>query len=338
MNIRIPAALAAAFSVSAALAASEVRLAVHDSFDLPKEVLAGFEQEHGAKVTVVKMGDGNEMLNRLIITRKGAPLADAVFGIDNNTTAKAKAAGILAARQPESAPSAVKIADALPVDYGFIAINYDKKWFAEKKLPLPQSLADLTRPEYKDLLAMPNPGTSTPGLAFLLANISGLGEEAAFKWWADMRKNGVKVTKGWSDAYNTEFTLNGGTRPMMVGYASSPAAEVFYSEGKLDKPNMGNLFLKGGTYLQVEGAAVLDKAKEPQLAAKLVRYLQSPAVQQQVFTHMWVYPAVKGTAAHPMMVHTQVPPPGRQTAQLPPRLVNAKQKEWVNRWVRTVVK
>lgn len=338
MNIKLLAAIAAALFASAAVAATEVRLAVHDSFDLPKEVLAEFEQKHDAKISVLKMGDGNEMLNRLIITRSSAPLADAVFGVDNNTVAKAQAAGVLAAKQPESAATVVKMKHALPVDYGFITLNYDKKWFADKKLPLPKTLEDLTKPAYKNLLVMPNPGTSTPGLAFLLANISGMGEEGAFKWWADMRKNGVKITKGWSDAYNTEFTLNGGSRPIMVGYASSPAAEVFYSEGKLSRPNMGNLFLKGGNYLQVEGAAVLNNAKEPQLAAKLVQHLQSASVQQNVFTHMWVYPAVRGTAAHAMTVHAQVPDSSEQTAQLPPSRVNAKQKEWVNRWVRTVIK
>lgn len=325
-------------SASTAFAATEVRLAVHDSFDLPKEILVEFEQKHDAKVSLIKMGDGHEMLNRLIITRSSAPLADAVFGIDNNTIAKAKEAGILAKKQPESAKTVVKLSHALPVDYGFITLNYDKKWFADKKIPLPKTLADLSKPAYKNLLVMPNPGTSTPGLAFLLANISGMGEEAAFKWWADMRKNGVKITKGWSDAYNTEFTLNGGSRPIMVGYASSPAAEVFYSEGKLTQPNMGNLFLKGGSYLQVEGAAVLNNAKEPELAAKLVQYLQGPSVQQNVFSYMWVYPAVKGTTAHPMTVHAQVPTKAQQTAQLSSQRVNARQKDWVNRWVRTVIK
>lgn len=338
MNLRILSAAASVLYVCTTWAATEVRLAVHDSFDLPKDVISRFEREHQAKVSVIKLGDGNEMLNRLIITRSSAPLADAVFGIDNNTVGKAQEAGILAAQQPAGRPAVVKIDTILPVDYGFVTINYDKKWFADKQLPLPQTLADLTKPEYKNLLAMPNPGTSTPGLAFLLANISGLGEEQAFDWWAKMRQNGVKITKGWSDAYNTEFTLNGGSRPMMVGYASSPAAEVYYSEGKLSRPNMGNLFLAGGSYLQVEGAAVLNRAKEPQLAGKLVQYLQNSVVQQQVFSHMWVYPAVRHTPPHPMMIHTQVPPAGRITLQLPARLVHDKQKDWVNRWVRTVIK
>ena len=204
-----------------------------------------------------------------------------------------------------------------------------------KGLPLPQSLDDLTKPAYKNLLAVPNPGTSSPGLSFLLANIGGLGEQKTFEWWGKMRQNGVKATKGWSEAYYTEFTLNGGSRPLMVGYATSPAAEVYYSKGKLKTPNMGNLFLPGGVYLQVEGAAVLKNSKQPALAAKLVQYLQSPEVQQAVPTSMWMYPAVKGTPAHPALVHAGVPkshfaPKGQRIAQ--------QQKSWVNQWIRTVVK
>lgn len=324
-----------AFTLSAPLwAATEVRLATHDSFDLPKEVLATFEQQNDAKVTVIKMGDGNEMLNRLILTR-GKTMADAVFGLDNSTLSKAQATGVLADNQPSSVPTDVSLKGALAIDYGFVTINYDKQWFASHNKPLPKSLADLAKPEYKDLLVMPNPGTSTPGLGFLLANIGGLGEQGAFDWWAKMRQNGVKVTKGWSDAYYKEFTLNGGARPMMVGYATSPAAEVFYSEGKLKSPNMGNLFLNGGSYLQIEGAAVLKGAKQPEMAAKLVRYLQSPAVQESIMTAMWVYPAVKGTKLHEIAVHTSAPkthfaPNAKRIAQ--------HQKEWVARWIKTVLK
>lgn len=318
-----------------ALAATDVRLAVHDSYDLPKEAITAFESANDAKVVVMKMGDGNEMLNRLILTRNQGGLADAVFGLDNNNVAKAQAAGVLAAQQPASARTVVRLPHALAVDYGFITINYDKKWFESKNLPLPKSLADLTLPAYKDLLAMPNPNTSTPGLAFLLANIRQLGEDGAFTWWAKMRQNGVKITQGWSDAYYKEFTLNGGSRPMMVGYASSPAAEVFYSEGKLSQPNMGNLFLQGGTYLQIEGAAVLNHAKQPALAAKLVQHLQSAAVQQSVFRSMWVYPAVQGTPPDEMMRYATVP---QRPALLPAQQVAQKQKDWLGRWTRVVLR
>ena len=325
--------LSLAFS-HAAWAQTEVRLAVSDSFDLPKPVIAQFEQQNDAKISIVKLGSGNEMLNRLILSKK-SPLADAVFGLDNNSAAKAHAAGILAAQQPQSKATAVAVSHILAVDFSFVTLNYDKQWFAKNNLPLPKTLDDLAQPKYKNLVAVPNPATSTPGLAFLLANISGLGEKNAFKWWGQMRQNGVKITKGWSQAYYTEFTLNGGSRPIIVGYATSPAAEVFYSEGKLKSPNMGNLFLRGGSYLQIEGAAVLNQAKQPEMAAKLVQYLQSPAVQDSLMTSMWVYPAVKGTKAHPIATHASTP---KDAKLLPAAQVNSKQKDWVAQWTRVVLK
>ncbi len=334
LGVTLSLALSQAVWARTEVQLTEVRLAVSDSFDLPKPVIEQFEQQNNAKVSIVKLGSGNEMLNRLILSKK-SPLADAVFGLDNNTSAKAQAAGILKGQQPQSKATVVSLSRALPVDFSFITLNYDKQWFAKNNLPLPKTLDDLVQPQYKNLLAVPNPATSTPGLGFLLANIGGLGEEHAFKWWGAMRQNGVKITKDWSQAYYTEFTLNGGSRPIIVGYATSPAAEVFYSEGKLKSPNMGNLFLQGGSYLQIEGAAVLNQAKQPEMAAKLVQYLQSPAVQDSLMTSMWVYPAVKGIKAHPIAVHASSP---KNAKSLPAAQINSKQKDWVARWTRVVIK
>ena len=297
------AAATAALLMPAVQAQTEVRLAVHKSFSLPKDAFAAFERANDAKVSVIKAGSGNELVNKLVLSR-AQPITDAVYGLDNTTMLKAKEGGILAAAQPPSAAVTATLPHAAAVDTGYIAVNYDKAWFAKNKLPLPQSLEDLAKPQYKDLLAMPNPGLSSTGLGFLLANIQGMGEKQAFDWWAKMRANGVKVTKDWSEAYYTEFSRNGGSRPLVVGYASSPAAEVHYGKGKFDTPPTGVLFLKGGVFRQVEGAAVLNGAKQPALAAKLVQYLQSAPVQKAVPTEMWVYPAVKNTPLPDVFKHT----------------------------------
>ena len=43
-------------------------------------------------------------------------------------------------------------------------------------LPVPQCLEDLTKPEYKGLLVVENPATSSTGLAFLLATVAHFGD------------------------------------------------------------------------------------------------------------------------------------------------------------------
>ena len=328
------AAATAALLMPAVQAQTEVRLAVHKSFSLPKDAFADFERANDAKVSVIKAGSGNELVNKLVLSR-AQPIADAVYGLDNTTVLKAKESGILAAAQPPSAAVTAALPHAAAVDTGYIAVNYDKAWFAKNKLPLPQSLEDLAKPQYKDLLAMPNPGLSSTGLGFLLANIQGMGEKQAFDWWAKMRANGVKVTKDWSEAYYTEFSRNGGSRPLVVGYASSPAAEVHYGKGKFDTPPTGVLFLKGGVFRQVEGAAVLNGAKQPALAAKLVQYLQSASVQKAVPTEMWVYPAVKNTPLPDVFKHARAP----QHSDNPSEAAIAKnQRRWVSQWIRVVLK
>lgn len=327
------AAATTALLMPAVQAQTEVRLAVHKSFSLPKDAFAAFERANDAKVSVIKAGSGNELVNKLVLSR-AQPIADAVYGLDNTTVLKAKEGGILAAQPPSAAVTAA-LSHAAAVDTGYIAVNYDKAWFAKNKLPLPQSLEDLAKPQYKDLLAMPNPGLSSTGLGFLLANIQGMGEKQAFDWWAKMRANGVKVTKDWSEAYYTEFSRNGGSRPLVVGYASSPAAEVHYGKGKFDTPPTGVLFLKGGVFRQVEGAAVLNGAKQPALAAKLVQYLQSAPVQKAVPTEMWVYPAVKNTPLPDVFKHARAP----QHSDNPSEAAIAKnQRRWVSQWIRVVLK
>jgi len=324
-----------------------LRVLTHSSFDLPKPLLAQFEKEAGVKLQVVKGGDAGEMVNKLILTR-AKPIADVVYGIDNTLLSRAASAGVLDAYDGPAARRAVAAGFAdgasgvasgvVPVDHGYVTLNIDKAWFAGKGLALPTSLADLTQPAYAKLLVVQNPATSSPGQAFMFATIAGLGEEAAFAWWAQMRANGVKVVKGWTEAYYTEFTRNGGTRPIVVSYASSPAAEVFYSKEKLTESPTANLFLKGGVFRQVEGAAIVKGGNSAarQAAGQFIEFLRSAPVQQALQTTMWMFPAEAGAArVEVMQQHAREPaafdnPSAEQ--------IHQNSKAWLLRWSRVVLK
>ena len=76
-----------------------------------------------------------------------------------------------------------------------------------------------------------NPATSSPGLAFMLATIERFGETGDYTWldyWRDLRDNDVLVVSGWEEAYYSQFSggAGEGDRPLVVSYATSPAAEV----------------------------------------------------------------------------------------------------------------
>ena len=181
---------------------------------------------------MLAQGDAGAMVNQLLLTA-GNPLGDVVFGIDNTFASRALDAGILA---PYTSPAAANGADTFgagddrltAVDYGDVCVNVDHTYFAAKGLAEPVTFEDLAKPEYKDLLVVESPATSSPGLAFLLGTVAHFGEDGWQAYWTQLKDNGVKVTGGWTDAYTVDFSGSSGkgARPLVVSYASSPPAEV----------------------------------------------------------------------------------------------------------------
>ena len=177
-----------------------ITIMTHDSFAISEEVIKAFEAENNAKVSFIQSGDAGSMLNQAILT-KDAPIADVIFGVDNTFLSRALEADIFETYQ---SPALSDIADefkldpsnrALPVDYGDVCINYDKAYFTENNLAVPQSFEDLAKPEYKSLLVMENPATSSPGLAFLLATRAHFGDDY-LDYWKTLKENGVVVVDG----------------------------------------------------------------------------------------------------------------------------------------------
>ena len=335
----LAAAAAGLFLVAAAQAAdvAELRVLTHSAFAVPKPLLAQFEKEAGVKLRISKAGDAGEMLNKLILTRAN-PIADVVYGIDNALAPKALAANVL---DPYSGPASKAATQAplpeplVPVDYGYVTINFDKAWFARSGMALPKSLDDMAQPDYAKLLVVQNPATSSPGNAFLLATIGALGEEKAFDWWARMRTGGVKVAKGWTEAYYTDFTRNGGKYPLVISYATSPAAELFYAKDKPTEPPTGSLSLPGAVFRQVEGVALVKGGAQRAAAEKFVEFLRSAPVQQQMQTEMWMYPATSGVARADVMKFAPEPAAFAGPTDLD---ITNKDSQWVARWTKVVLK
>ncbi len=326
--------LAALLLALGTVQAAELRVITHSSFELPKELIAGFERQTGAHVSVIKAGDAGEMVNKLILTRAN-PVADVVYGIDNTLIGKARAADILDTRQPGLPAVKEVLPGAVSIDYGYVTLNYDKAWFASHKKALPKTLDDLTRPEWRGLLVVENPATSSTGLGFLLSTIEQLGEDPAFAFWGRLKSNGLKVVKSWSEAYNTEFTRNGGSRPIVLSYATSPAAEVFYSKTKQSDSPTGNLLLPGAVFRQVEGAALLKGGKQRELGERFIAFLRSVPVQQALQTSMWMYPVSDGVALHPVYRFAQTPRAHQSPSD---ERIRQQVPGWISRWTRTVLR
>jgi thiamine transport system substrate-binding protein len=150
-----------------------------------------------------------------------------------------------------------------------------------------------------------------------------------------MRAGGMKVAKGWTEAYYTDFSRNGGKYPLVVSYATSPAAELFYAKDKPSEPPTGSLSIPGAVFRQVEGVALVKGGAQRVAAEKFIEFLRSPAVQQQMQTEMWMYPAVSGAARADVMKFA--PEPAAFDAPAEQDLA-AKGTQWVARWTKVVLK
>jgi thiamine transport system substrate-binding protein len=314
----------------------------HDSFTASEGVIKEFEQANNVKITFLKSGDAGAALNKAILS-KDAPLADVFYGVDNTFLSRAIDAGIFdsyASPQLDKIPDEFKLDlknRALPVDYGDVCINYSKAFFAKNELPLPASLDDLLRPEYNGLLVVENPATSSPGLAFLLATIQKYGDPGYLDYWRALRANGLVVVDGWETAYYTNFSGSSGNgpQPMVLSYASSPAAEVAFASTPLDDAPTSSITAPGTCFRQVEFVGILAGTQQRELAEKFVDFMLDTSFQEDMPLNMFVYP-VNSQAALPE-VFAKYARVANEPASVPADLAS-KRDSWIEAWTQAVLR
>ncbi len=321
----------------------ELVIMTHDSFDVGEDVIAEFEQANDATVVILKAGDAGLVLNRAIL-EKGNPSADLLFGIDNTYLGRALDEEIFDPYRPDnldSVPDHLILDDTnhvTPIDYGYVLLNYDKAFLQEAGMSPPSTLEELTRPEWKGRLVVQNPASSSPGLAFLIATIAYFGEDDDYDYldfWADLRANGLLVRDGWSDAYWTDFSMYGGDYPLVVSYATSPAAEVFFSETELGEAPTGNVLIDNAAFLQIEGIGVLKGANSRNLARRFIDFALDTRFQEDFPDKMFVYPANSDAKTPEFFRFAEVP---AQPARIGPAEIGEKREKWIDAWTDVVLR
>jgi thiamine transport system substrate-binding protein len=314
----------------------------HDSFAASTSVVAAFEKANNVKVVFLKSGDAGAALNKAILT-KDAPLADVFYGVDNTFLSRALDSGIYV---PYASPLLAQIPvqfkldaqnRALPVDYSDVCITYDKAYFASHNLPVPVTLEDLAKPEYKNMLVMENPATSSPGLALLMATIQHFGTNGYLDYWKSLRANGVVVVDGWETAYYTNFSGSSGhgPQPLVVSYATDPAAEVVNATTPLTDSPVGSMLGAGTCFRQIEFVGILKGTRQLGLARKFVDFMMGQQFQQDMPLQMYVYP-VNSTAKLPdaFVKYNQIP---AEPAALDPKVIASNRDQWIQAWNQTVL-
>ncbi len=322
-----------------------ITLMTHDFFATSPGVLDSFTRRTGITVKVLKSGDAGRAVNQAILT-KDHPLADAFYGIDNTFLSRGLDAGIFV---PYTSPPLSEVPAQFqldskhrvtPVDYGDVCVNDDLAYFQSHHLAPPRTIDDLADPQYKNLLVMENPADSSPGLAFVLATIARFGPTHWLDYWKRLKANGLTVVSSWDQAYSQAFSGSsagrqaGGTKPLVVSYASSPPAEVVGVNPPPTSAPIGTLL--DTCFRQVEFAGVLRGTHHRAEAAALVDFMLSREFQQDMPLNMYVFPVRRDTPLPDVFVRfAQVAP---HPFQLPPGEIGRNRDTWIGKWTNTVLR
>ncbi|MFV0254347.1 MAG: thiamine ABC transporter substrate binding subunit [Beutenbergiaceae bacterium] len=312
-----------------------VRVVTHDSFALPEELIADFEDMTGYVVELSAPGDGGALVNQLILT-KDSPLGDVAYGIDNTFASRALAQGVFSDYESPMVTVEVQeyaIGDSLaltPVDIGDVCFNVDHAWFEQAGIPEPVTFTDLTDPQYAGLTVVPNPATSSPGLAMLTATVGQFGTDGYAQFWQDMRTNGVKVVSGWSDAYYVDFSGSEGQgdRPIVLSYSTSPAFEAADGVARTGA-------LLDTCFRQVEYAGVLAGAENVAGAEAFIDFLLSEQVQSALPENMYVYPIIPSAELPADWV--EFAPLSDNPIAVPAEQIDAERDDWIETWTQVVI-
>jgi thiamine transport system substrate-binding protein len=313
----------------------------HDSFAISESVVSYFESEHNAEVQFLEAGDTGTAVNKAALS-KDNPLADIFYGIDNTFLSRALEEGIFEAYQSPLLDEIDPIFQldstyqALPVDYCDVCLNYQISYFEEHQLAPPETLEDLLLPEYRGLLTVQNPATSSPGLAFLMTTIGAFGEEGYLDFWTQLVENEVEIVNDWETAYYSAFSQAGGPDPIVVSYSSSPPFEVLFSEEPLEKAPTAAVIGPGTCFRQIEFVGILKGTENRDLAEKWIDYMLSPTFQEDIPLNMYVFPVNRQAVLEETFQNYLETP--EITADVTPAMIAEGRERWINDWTETVLR
>jgi len=333
--------LAACGTTESSDGAVTLTLIAHESFTPSEGIFDAFTDATGIAVEVINAGDAGEIVTKAALT-SGNPEGDVLWGVDNTLLPRALEADVF---EPYESPKLTDIPSELragipnfevtPVDSGDVCINFDIAWYGRRGIEPPNSLDDLIDNAYRGQLVVQSPLTSSPGLAFMLATIAEYGEDNWLDYWADLRTNDVLVVDGWSEAYYNEFSgSQGGSRPLVVSYGTSPPAEVVFADPPRDDAPTG--VVPSTCFRQVEYAGILRGTAHSAEARLLIDYLIGETFQADLPFTQFVYPANANVPLPEVFTRFSTRPTKPLTMQ--PDRIAVNRVQWLDAWTATVLK
>jgi len=272
------AALSIALTSTAALAKG--RLVVYCSNE-PKACQTAvdlFAKKYDVKVQMTRTGSGSTYAK--ILAEKENPKGDVWYAGTLDPHSQAGVNGLLETYESPMLseigemfknPATNKKHQTTGVYAGVLGYSVNTKLLAEKKLPMPQSWADLTKPEYKGLVQVASPQSSGTAYTALSTLVQLWGEEDAYAYLAKLHQNVGQYTKSGSapgKAAARGETLIG------IGFLHDHAKQI-----KNGFP-LQLVVPSEGTGYEIGGLSILKGARNQENAKKFVDFMLSKEGQE----------------------------------------------------------
>ena len=155
---------------------------------------------------------------------------------------------------------------------GCIVVNKDM--LAQKGLPVPTCYEDLLKPEYKNLIAMPNPKSSGTGYIYLKSLVNAWGEEKAFDYFKQMSESGNMM----------QFTSSGSGPINLLVQGEIAIAMGMTSQAVIQK-NEGQpfeiLFFEPGAPYTACGYGIVEGKQNNQAVKDVFEFFYNTLVQEE---------------------------------------------------------
>ncbi len=265
-----------------------------EEWGLGPETVKIFEDMHGINVTLkTNFGDVGQVLSAL---DKGE-YADLVIGIDNSMLRTALRLDLLDTYRPENIdrvdPDMIFDPEyhVVPYDYGYLAIICNTGMMAERNLPYPDSILNLSRDVYNGQIMLIDPATSSTGSSFLIwaASVAGEGLD---DYLSDLADNQFNVFPTWDGMYKA---FQEGEAPIAISYGLDTASDHYFFGSSTTR----TIVPENEGYRQIEGAGILKGAENREMAEEFLEFMLAEDFQSRVGYNVML-PVVPGTDVNPV--------------------------------------
>ena len=193
---KVSAIVAGLFFVSS-LAQAATDLTVYTAVEAEdlKKYAERFNQDH-PDINIKWVRDSTGIVTAKLLAEKDNPQADVIWGLAATSLLLMKGEGMLEPYAPagiEKLDPKFRDKDDPPswtgMDAWVAAICVNTVEAENNSLPMPSSWADLTKPEYKGHIAMPNPNSSGTGFLDVSSWLQMMGEEGGWQFMDGLHEN-----------------------------------------------------------------------------------------------------------------------------------------------------